>query len=102
MPVSTTAASLAVPDGEVAKLILGRDLRPSTRDRLRVAGEWPPNFYVAGRAYVLRSDIEAFLSRVKEATDRKRASLSERGKRAVAARWNRARPRCTSPSLPSD
>jgi len=82
-------APLSIPDTEVAHLILGRDLNRATRDRLRARGEWPPVTYVAGFAVVLTADLQTFLAQAKNATDAARAARQERGRRAVARRWER-------------
>ena len=82
--------SIAVPDAQTSKLILGHDLTKATRDRMRERGEWPPCFYVAGAAYVLRADIATFIEAAKgRAMDRHQESQA-RGRKAVAARWSRA------------
>jgi len=54
--------SIAVPDAEADRLILGRQLSYIVRKRLRDAGAWPPHFLLLGGPYVLRSDIEAFIA----------------------------------------
>jgi hypothetical protein len=91
LPIADNPNSLAVPDSDVARLILGHDLHPNTKNRLRRNGKWPPAFYVAGRAYVLRSDIERFLAERRAAADEERKPRSEQARRAVATRWRRQR-----------
>ena len=91
--MAPNSESLAIPDSEVARLILGRDLQPATRDKLRARGEWPPCFYVAGRAYVLRSDIAAFLEAQKQRGQEQRAKRRQQSRAAINARWSRHRER---------
>jgi hypothetical protein len=93
-------SSLAVLDNEVARLILGRDIQPATRDKLRSRGEWPPCFYVAQRAYVLRSDILEFLERAKQRSEEQRAKRREQSRNAINARWARHRERVGAEETP--
>ena len=85
-PITTNPASIAVPDPEVALVILGRQLTRGQRDKLRNRGEWPPiAFYIGRKAYVLRSDIETFIEARKAAAPEIHAQMSERGRQEVNA-----------------
>src|ERR1700761_4991382 len=86
---ASALAPLCVPDTEVARLILGRDLNQSTRNRLRARDEWPTVTFIAGFAVVTVEDLEPFLHRAKGATDAARAERQARGRRNIAKRWER-------------
>ncbi|HVB14959.1 MAG TPA: hypothetical protein VNF04_00340 [Stellaceae bacterium] len=86
-------SSLAIPDAEVSKLILGREITAQTRDKLRRHGKWPKRFFVGARAYVLRADIEAFIRERQAAAENDADRFSIRGRRAVETRWARQRDR---------
>jgi hypothetical protein len=87
---TTAIIPLAIPDDEVGRLI-GLDVNPNIRARLRRKGQFPPNFFVGGRSLVLVADIDKFLAERRAAADAERARKSERMRKTINARWARVR-----------
>ena len=71
----------------MAEIIIGRPLSKPARDRLRRRGEWPRNFYIGRKSFVLTADIDVFLVQRVAAAPAMRAELSEKSRGKLATRW---------------
>jgi len=93
-------SSIAVRDRDADLLILGHRVSKRFRDKLRARGEWPKNFFIGSRSYVLRTDIDSFIEERQAATCEAHQRFSERGRDAVGKRWQRQRERHAAQAAP--